>query len=144
MISKGSTVYQTSYGLLQEGLRGVLGAVVESGAGTEVGRGSVRWRACAALYSLVAGHPVDRWGRCRSCRRPGAVLGWIRRRCQVRVAACFWLHQPDERLLLDLLAHELDQHPGPSAGADGPGSGRAGKHRLRPLSPSETPAGRRF
>ena len=85
MISKGPTVYQTSYGLVREELRSVLWAVVESGPGAGVGMGSVPWRACAALYSLVEGHPVDRRGRCRSCRRPGAVLGWTRRRCQVRV-----------------------------------------------------------
>ncbi|MGH3928390.1 MAG: hypothetical protein ACRDTF_00255 [Pseudonocardiaceae bacterium] len=76
------------------------------------------WRACAALYSLVEGHPVDRRGRCRSCRRPGAVLGRARRRCQVRVSACYWLHQPDETLLLSLLARELNQHPAPSEGAE--------------------------
>lgn len=124
MISKGLTVYQTSYRLLRERLRGVLGAVVESKADTEVGTGSVPWLACAALYSLVEEHPVDRRGRCRSCRRPGALLGWVRRRCQVRIWACFWLHQPDETLLLDLLAHELDQHPAPSGGAgELPGGG---------------------
>ncbi|MGH3942679.1 MAG: hypothetical protein ACRDTG_29465 [Pseudonocardiaceae bacterium] len=106
----GSTVYQVSYGLLREELRAVLRAVVEVGSDAEGGRGSVRWRACAALYSLVEGHPVDRRGRCRSCRRPGAVLGRARRRCQVRVTADYWLHQPDETLLLDLLASELNQH----------------------------------
>ncbi|MGH3912100.1 MAG: hypothetical protein ACRDTC_01610 [Pseudonocardiaceae bacterium] len=127
MISKSSTVYQTSYGLVRERLRGVLGAVVESGPGAEHERGSVSWRACAALYSLVEEHPVDRRGRCRSCRRRGALLWWVRRRCQVRVWACFWLHQPDEALL-GLLARELDQQPGPSPGAeeqaDCSGSGR--------------------
>ncbi|MGH3938989.1 MAG: hypothetical protein ACRDTG_10200 [Pseudonocardiaceae bacterium] len=129
MISKGSTVYQTSYGLVREGLRDVLEAVVESGPRAGVGMGSVSWRACAALYSLVEGHRVDRRGRCRSCRRPGAVLGWVRRRCQIRVAACYWLQQPDETLLLALMARELNQHPAPSAGAaeraDRFGSGRA-------------------
>jgi len=44
----------------------------------------------------------------------------VRRRCQVRVAACFWLHQPDEALLLDLLAHEVNQHLPPSAGTEEP------------------------
>lgn len=129
MIGKGCTVYQTSYGLVRERLRGVLGAVVESGPGAEHGMGSVSWRPCAALYSLVEGHPVDRRGRCRACRRPGALLGRVRRRCQVRVWSCFWLHQPDETLLLDLLARELvDQHPEPSPGAgkraDGSRSGQ--------------------
>ncbi|MGH3913983.1 MAG: hypothetical protein ACRDTC_11340 [Pseudonocardiaceae bacterium] len=117
MISEGPTVYQTGYGLVRERLRGVLGAVVESGPGAEHVMGSVSWRVCAALYSLVEEHPVDRRGRCRSCRGPGALMRWGRRRCQVRVWACFWLHQPDETLLLGLLARELDQQPGPSPGA---------------------------
>ncbi|MGQ0776396.1 MAG: hypothetical protein ACT4NY_18550 [Pseudonocardiales bacterium] len=110
MISNGPTVYETSYGLLRETLHSVLWAIIESGPGTGSGMDSVPWRASAALYSLVEGHPVDRRGRCRSCRRPGAVLGWTRRRCQVRISACFWLHQPDEPLLRGLLARELEQH----------------------------------
>jgi len=119
MINNGPTVYQTGYGLLQESLRGVLWTVVEAGPGAGSGMGAVPWRACAALYTLVEGHPVDRRGRCRSCRRPGALLWWVRRRCQVRIAACYWLHQPDQTLLLDLLTRELNQHPRPSPGAGG-------------------------
>ncbi|MGH3939700.1 MAG: hypothetical protein ACRDTG_13930, partial [Pseudonocardiaceae bacterium] len=80
MISKSLTVYQTSYHLLREVMRDVLGAVAKSGAGARDGMGSASWRACAALYFLVEEHPVDRRGRCRSCRRPGAVLGRARRR----------------------------------------------------------------
>ncbi|MEO9104932.1 MAG: hypothetical protein ABI264_00005 [Pseudonocardiaceae bacterium] len=55
-------------------LRGVLRAVVESPRGTG-GIGSVECRAVVTLYSLLRDHPVDQWGRCQSCRRPGSVLG---------------------------------------------------------------------
>ncbi|MGH3928980.1 MAG: hypothetical protein ACRDTF_03270 [Pseudonocardiaceae bacterium] len=137
MISKGPTVYQTSYGFLREMLRSVLWTIVESGSDTGDRMGSVRWRACAALYSLVEGHPVDRRGRCRSCRRPGAVLGRVRRRCQVRVSACYWLHQPDETLLLDLLVRELNQHPRPSPGA-GEGANRSGSGHAAPAAGPDT------
>lgn len=37
--------------------------------------GSAGCRACAVLSTLLCNHPVDRQGRCRSCRRPGAVPG---------------------------------------------------------------------
>jgi hypothetical protein len=43
-------------------------------------------------------HSVDRRGRCRSCRRPGAVLGLRRRRCRVHGEARFCLQQPAEFL----------------------------------------------
>jgi len=119
-IGKSLTVYETAYGLLREVLHDVLWAVVESGPGAEHDRNSVPWRACAALYFLVEGHPVDRRGRCRSCRRPGAVLGRARRRCQIRVTACYWLHQPDEALLLELLAHELNQDDLPTSTPQSP------------------------
>lgn len=116
MIGKGPTGYETTYNLLLEVLHTVLSAAVEAGPDAGGWLHSVPWRACAALYSLLDAHPVDRRGRCRSCRRPGAVLGRRRRRCRVRVTACYWLHQPDERLLLRLLARELEQgdpHPSP-------------------------------
>jgi len=81
---------------------------------------------------------ATRWiaGPVSSCRHPGAVLGRVRRRCQVRVAACFWLHQP-ETLLLDLLAYELDQHPEPSAGA-GEQVERSGSGQRAPAADLET------
>ncbi|MGH3931478.1 MAG: hypothetical protein ACRDTF_16085 [Pseudonocardiaceae bacterium] len=159
LIGKGPAVYQTAYDLLREELRKVLWAVVESGPGAGGGMGPVRWRACAALYSLVEEHPVDRRGRCRSCRRPGAVLGWVRRRCQVRVWACYWLQQPDEALLLTLLARELeheDEHtsasqspavprpslPGgdsPQAGRPDPDHGGAGGDRAGPRPRRDPP-----
>ena len=137
MASNGPTVYETTYNLLREVLCDVLRAAVGSDRGVGRWTNSVPWRACAALYWLLESHPVDRRGRCRSCRRPGAVLGRARRRCQVRVTASYWLHQPDEQLLLRLLAHELEQGvprtactdpavPSPLRGGDPPSGGTAG------------------
>ncbi|MGH3755272.1 MAG: hypothetical protein ACRDRP_21770, partial [Pseudonocardiaceae bacterium] len=60
---------------LHQALHGVLVAAVASGPGGPSGIDSVQSRACAALYALLVAHPVDRRGRCRSCRHPGAVLG---------------------------------------------------------------------
>ena len=75
---------------LREALRSVLVAAD--------GIDSIQFRACAALYTLLIAHPVDQRGRCRSCRRPGAVLGLRRRRCRVHGEACFCLLQPAEFL----------------------------------------------
>lgn len=100
------SVRQTRHRLLCELLRGVLVDAVE--CGPEV-VGSVQSRAVAALYGLVTGHPVDRRGRCRSCRRPGAVFGWQRRRCRVHTETAFWLHHPDQGFLLSQLAREFGQ-----------------------------------
>ncbi|MGH3772116.1 MAG: hypothetical protein ACRDRW_12095 [Pseudonocardiaceae bacterium] len=108
---------------LQAALCGVLRAAVESPRGTG-GIGSVECRAVVALYSLLLDHPVDQWGRCRSCRRPGSVFGAQWRQCQVRGKATLCLRQLDEVLLLSLLAQELglaDALP-PAA----PGPARAG------------------
>ncbi|MGH3913141.1 MAG: hypothetical protein ACRDTC_06995 [Pseudonocardiaceae bacterium] len=80
---------------------------------------------------------MDRRGRRRSCRHPGAVLRWRRRRCQVRVAACYWLHQPDETLLLDLVARELNQQPTPSAGEEQLPN-RVGSSEAAPVTDPET------
>lgn len=94
------SVCQTSDRLMCEALRRVLREAVDSGVCP------ASYRACAALYSLLLNHPVDRRGRCRSCRRLGAVLGRRRRRCLVRITAGYWLHQPDA-ILLSHLAGEL-------------------------------------
>ncbi|MGH3925386.1 MAG: hypothetical protein ACRDTT_21435, partial [Pseudonocardiaceae bacterium] len=59
----------------REALHGVVVAAMESSTGAAGGVDSIQSRACAALYALLMAHPVDRRGRCRSCRRPGAVLG---------------------------------------------------------------------
>lgn len=90
-------VYQTSYELLCRLLRKVLVDGVQAGCGAAGGIGSVQFRASATLYALLRAHPLDREGRCRSCRGPGAVFGW-RRRCWVHREASYWLRQPEEFL----------------------------------------------
>ncbi len=100
------SVRQTSYDLMCRVLRGVLRDVVQAGPGAAGGIGSVECQAVATLYMLLMDHPIDQRGRCRSCRRPGAVFGPRWRRCRVHVKANLWLHQPEEQLLR-LLAHEL-------------------------------------
>jgi hypothetical protein len=102
----GRSVYQTSYTAMCELLRRVLGDTVEPAPGTTGGIGSVACRATAGLYALLMDHPINRRGRCRSCRRSGA-LRRRPRRCRVYITADYWLHQPDEALLLRLLAQEL-------------------------------------
>ncbi|MGQ0719316.1 MAG: hypothetical protein ACT4NP_18780 [Pseudonocardiales bacterium] len=92
-----ATVYQTSHDLMCQSLRKVLVDGVQTERGDAGGIGSVRCRVSAALYALLMAHPVDREGRCRSCRRRGAVFGW-RRRCWVHIEASYWLRQPEEFL----------------------------------------------
>lgn len=99
MTSTGPSVSETSYAVLCQRLRGVLVDAVQARPGTAGGIGSVPCLASATLYALLMAHPVDRRGRCRSCRRPGAVLGLRRRRCRVHGEARFWLLlQPGEFL----------------------------------------------
>jgi hypothetical protein len=112
------SVHQTSYAVMCELLRRVLGDAVESGPGAAGGIGSVACRATAALYAVLMDHPIDRRGRCQSCGRTGALLGRPRR-CRVYITAGYWLHQPDNVFLLTHLAGELglgDPLP-PGAGA---------------------------
>lgn len=109
----GLSARQTSYRLLCEVVRTALIAAVESKPGAV---GSVQHRAMAALYGLLLDHPIDRRGRCRSCRRPGAVLGRRRRRCRIHIEATYWLHQPDEEFLLSQLAREFDLADPPPSG----------------------------
>lgn len=104
--SRGPSVYQTSHEHLCAVLRGVLVETVQSGCRAAGGIGTAPCRAIAALYMILMNHPVDRRGRCRSCRRPGALLGLRRRRCWVHAEATVWLHQPTE-FLRTQLAHEL-------------------------------------
>lgn len=111
------TVHQVSYALAGELLRGVLWDLVEPGPDSADEGTSVSWRACAALYALSRNHPIDRRGRCRSCRRPGATVVPLRRRCQVHIETCYWLHQPDDDFLLSHLAAELGI---PTTGDDSP------------------------
>ena len=90
------SAHQTSHDHLRGMLRGAVRAAAESEPNGAVG--SMECRASAALDALLAAHPVDRVGRCRSCRRPGALLGCRRRRCLIYLTVRYWLRQPDEVL----------------------------------------------
>ena len=104
------TVHETRYGLLCEGLRGLLLDAVRVGPSAIGGTDSAPCRAVAALYFLLAGHPVDRRGRCRSCRRPGAVFGRRWRRCRVYSEVSLWMYQPAE-----FVGTQLARELGPAA-----------------------------
>jgi hypothetical protein len=113
----GRSVYQKSYAVMCALLQRVLGDAVEAGPGAAGGIGSVACRATAGLYAVLIDHPIDRRGRCQSCRRPGALLGRPRR-CRVYITASYWLYQPDN-VLLAHLARELGvgERLPPGAGA---------------------------
>lgn len=87
-------MHQASYEVMCEVLRGVLVVSVQAGPGPG-GTGSIRCRVSGALYALLMAHPIDYQGRCRSCRRPGAVFGLARQRCRVHRQVHYWLRQPD-------------------------------------------------
>jgi hypothetical protein len=75
-------------------------------------------RVSAVLYLLLLDHPIDRRGRCRSCRRPGARIALRRRSCLIHLRANYWLlRQPDKAILLAHLADHLglDHASAPSA-----------------------------
>jgi len=106
-----TSVPQISYDLMCRVLRRVLrdavqGDAVQVGSGAAGGIGTVECRAVAALYLLLVDHPIDQRGRCRSCRRLGAVFGLRWRCCRVYVKAALWLRQPEE-VLRRLLGDEL-------------------------------------
>lgn len=121
MARRGPSVQQTSHRLMCDALRGILRDAVDPGGGDRIPLGSIPCRAVASLYMLLLNHPVDRRGRCRSCRRPGAVLGRRWRRCRVHGEAALWLNQPtdfvDSQLARELgvvgdaHAHEAMQAP---------------------------------
>ncbi|HET9257526.1 MAG TPA: hypothetical protein VFO16_20315 [Pseudonocardiaceae bacterium] len=90
-------MYQASYHAMCEVLRGALARGVQAGHGPD-DIGSVSWRVGGALYALLLAHPIDRQGRCRSCRRRGAVLRLFAERCHVHREARYWLYQPEEFL----------------------------------------------
>jgi hypothetical protein len=97
------TAQTTSYRLLCDALC----ETVHAGPGTVDGPGLIRYRASAVLYLLLLDHPLDRRGRCRSCRRSGAMIGLRRRPCRVHARTSYWLlRQPDDTLLSNL-ANEL-------------------------------------
>ncbi|MGH3692674.1 MAG: hypothetical protein ACRDRX_01490 [Pseudonocardiaceae bacterium] len=86
-------VYQAGYHRLRDVLHS---AVTHTGSDARDGVESLAWRTGVALDSLLAAHPVDRRGRCRSCRRPRF---WRRRRaCMVFQQAHYWLRQPADQL----------------------------------------------
>lgn len=87
------SIYQSSYEFMCTMLGKVLAEGVRAGLG-EDGVGSVRCRVSGALYAVLQDHPVDERGRCRSCRRPGAVLTLRPQRCEVHREAHYWLRQP--------------------------------------------------
>ncbi|MGH3871120.1 MAG: hypothetical protein ACRDSR_06310 [Pseudonocardiaceae bacterium] len=95
MTNRGSNLPEISYALLCQRLRGVLVDTIQARPGAAGGIDSLACQAIAALYALLMAHPVDRRGRCRSCRRPGAVLGFRRRYCRVHGAARVWFQQPE-------------------------------------------------
>lgn len=88
--------------LLREALR----ESAQGKPGALGGISSVQFRAGVTLYTLLRDHPIDPWGRCRSCRRPGTVFGWRWRSCHVHITADRCLRQFDEVLLLGLLSRE--------------------------------------
>lgn len=122
MVRRGSSVRQTHHRVMCEVLRGILREALDPGGGDRLPVGSVPCRAVATLYMLLLNHPVDRRGRCRSCRRPGAVLGGRWRRCRVHGEAALWLTQP-----ADFLAAHLTRELGPAGGVETrlPGRGPA-------------------
>lgn len=143
MIDKGPSVYQTGCAVVRRELRaGLLDAA--GGAGAD-GFGSVVYRAAVALYALLLEHPVDRRGRCVSCRRPESVIGRCRRRCRIYPVARYWLYQRGTALSASRLGTELGlsvarvRPPGAGSGLDRAGitvTGRAGAHPTDEAAPS--------
>lgn len=112
-----ANVHQIEHGLLRDVLRRFLVAEVRSSRSAGAcGRGVCG--AVAALDSLLAAHPVDRRGRCRSCRDTG-WLGRRRRVCSVFQNAHYWLRQPADRVQ-DHLAGELGMTLPPLSESDNP------------------------
>lgn len=126
MISRGPSVQQITHELMCAALRTALRSIVDPGRDDPRESDSMGDRAITTLYMIMMSHPVDRRGRCRSCRRPGALLGRRWRRCRVYGEANVWLHQPTE-FLRSQLARELR--------LDDPLATCAPLSKLRPSSP---------
>ncbi len=117
--SKGRTIDQISHRLMRNALRGFLLQAMRARPGAVEGISSIGCQASAALYTLLLDHPIDRRGRCPSCRGFGAVIGL--RRCRIHRTAIFWLLlQPDEATLRSRLASELGLGTTPPPGAGRP------------------------
>ncbi len=117
MTSSSLTVHQTSYRLVCDVLRGVLRQLAQAEPGAIKEIGSILYRASAVLYLLLLEHPIDRWGRCRSCRRCGTLVGLRRRPCRIYLKASYWLLRlPDEAIVVSHLATDLGLHTPPAAG----------------------------
>ncbi|MGH3697520.1 MAG: hypothetical protein ACRDRX_26665 [Pseudonocardiaceae bacterium] len=122
--STGWTVEQTSHQLVCGLLRGVLRQATQAGPGAADGVDSILCQVSAVLYLLLLDHPIDRRGRCRSCRRPGSIIGLRRRPCRIHLRASYWLlRQPDQTMLLSHLA----DNPGPASSLT-PGAGTPPEH----------------
>ncbi|MGH4005432.1 MAG: hypothetical protein ACRDSO_15150 [Pseudonocardiaceae bacterium] len=118
MTSTGWTVDQTRQRLVCNLLRGVLR---QAGPGAVEGVDAILYRVSAVLYLLLLDHPIDRRGRCRSCPRPGAVIGFRRRPCRIHLRASYWLlRQPDNAMLLSHLADDLGLGTAPPPGVGRP------------------------
>jgi hypothetical protein len=101
-----------------DALCGVLRRAVYAGPDAVDGIGSIQCQATAVLYLLLCDHPLDRRGRCKSCRRSGAIVGLRRRRCRIHRTGSYWLlHQPDKAQLLSQLAGELGSDTAPPGAA---------------------------
>lgn len=98
MTRTSPSVDQAIYDALYTTLRRVLRTGVHAGAGTEEGLDSFLCRVVGALYALLMDHPIDPNGRCRSCRRPGSVLGRHRQDCGVYEEVSYWLGEPEKHL----------------------------------------------
>ncbi|MGH3770899.1 MAG: hypothetical protein ACRDRW_05810 [Pseudonocardiaceae bacterium] len=114
MICTTPSGHQATYDVMYTALRQVLREGVQARPGAAEGLDSLPCRVSGALYALLMAHPIDRHGRCRSCRRPGSVLGRRRQDCVVYFEVNCWLHQPDH-LLRARIAHQWQLTRQPAA-----------------------------
>lgn len=120
-VTSSQTVHQANYRLVCDVLRGVLRQLTQAEPGAVEKIGSIWYRASAVLYLLLLEHPIDRWGRCRSCRRCGPIVGLRRRPCRIYLKASYWLLRlPDAALVVSHLADDLGLRTAPGAGTAQP------------------------
>jgi hypothetical protein len=106
VIPNQSAVPQTNHRLLCEALGKFLANGAQAGRSAAGGIGSPEWRVVVTLYSLLKEHPIDREGRCRSCRWPGSVVGLRWQPCWVYGEASLCLQWLDDVSLFGLLPDE--------------------------------------